>query len=232
MAAEPGGEDFNTVICVNVGIHADHINGEEFCSHGQTVWESIFEILFNGCQGLPSLSDRAVQSIPHGLFAPNDKLEGYCGRGLTTHMISVMEVLVTTSVRVEHDELPRRVPLPECFLHYNNTNNSDSGDGWLRHGCLPLLGTTKSLDDDIATVRVRYQRLVQALHRCMIFRASHLDDRNSTTMYTQFQFKVEDHASILPPPPEPMMMMLGMATTNLDSLALTRLRGHRIQSIS
>lgn len=155
----------------------------------------------NGRQGLPSLSDKAMQSIPPGSFAVEDKLEGYRGRGLTTLMICLMEVLVTTSVRVEHDELPRRIPLPECFLHYN-TNNEDSSAGWLRHGFSPLLGTTESLDDDIATVRVRYERLVVALHGCMIFRASHLDEKHSATMYKKFQFQVEDHASVLPPPPD------------------------------
>jgi hypothetical protein len=95
--------------------------------------------------------------------------------------------------------LSRRIPLPECFLHYN-TNNEDSSAGWLRHGFSPLLGTTESLDDDIATVRVRYERLVVALHGCMIFRASHLDEKHSATMYKKIQFQVEDHASVLPPP--------------------------------
>ena len=135
----------------------------------------------NGRHSLLSLSDMQPHTMTSNAFAPDDKLVGYRGRGLGSLLVCMMEVLVTKSWRVDHASLPCRVPYPECFLHYNS-NNADSGDGWLARGFLPLYGVTECSADEIANVRARYDILARSLHGCNIFKASHLDRENSTTM--------------------------------------------------
>ena len=145
----------------------------------------------SGRHNLPSLSNPFVHSLPSNAFPVEDNLEGYRGRGLCTLLICVMEELVTKSQRHDNAASLCRVPYPECYLHYNS-NNADSGDGWLKHVFFPLFGIDESSDDGIATVRVRYDILARSLNGCNIFKASHLDRKNSTTMYTKFGFEVAD----------------------------------------
>ena len=154
----------------------------------------------SGRHNYPSLHQTVSQIIPANCFPEGEDLTGFRGRGLGLLLICLMEALVRTSQRLNHKTLPRRQPYPECYLHYNS-NNEESGDGWLKHGFLKLYGDTECSDEEIATVRGRYTHvLARSLNGCNIFKASHLDAKNSTTMYTKFNFEVDDPNTFQPPP--------------------------------
>jgi hypothetical protein len=154
----------------------------------------------HGRQQLPSLADTKVHNLPVD-FGARENLIGYQKQGLCMLLQTVMEHLVFSSLRPETATLAHRNPFPECFLHYN-TNNENSGDGWLKSGYLPVYPlVADDVDDndrDNISVKERYESLVIALSGCIIFKASHDDKDNSTAMYTKFEFGVKDQSSDLP----------------------------------
>jgi hypothetical protein len=57
-----------------------------------------------------------------------------------------MEHLVISSIRTATTlSLSRRLPFPECFLHFN-ANNDDSCDGWMKKGFVHVFGPTDFVD--------------------------------------------------------------------------------------
>ena len=154
----------------------------------------------HGRQQLPSLADTKVHNLPKD-FGALENVIGYRKQGLCMLLQTVMEHLVIASLRPETASLACRIPCPECFLHYN-TNNENSGDGWLKSGYLPVYPLVADGVDDNdrenISIKERYESLVIALSGCIIFKASHDDKDNSTAMYTKFEFVVKDQSSDLP----------------------------------
>ena len=99
-------------------------------------------------------------------------------------MIRVMEKLVKSSIQRGSKDTQARLPLPECYLHYN-TNNSKSADGWLKLGFVPLEDETQGIEER-EPLQNHYIRLESALGGCTIFTASDEDKANCTTMVTLF----------------------------------------------
>jgi hypothetical protein len=138
----------------------------------------------NGLNRAPSLQDKKIQKLPVDAFSDGKIPPGYQGLGLGGLLIRVMERLVASSIQRGSKSTLRRLPSPECFLHYNN-NNSHSADGWLNLGFLPVLD--ESFSETVTThMRRSYQVLADYLSDCPIFKASHDDPDNCTTMVTEF----------------------------------------------
>jgi hypothetical protein len=149
----------------------------------------------NGChEKLPCLSNRKPHTIPPSSFPTDDDLVGYRGRGLGSLLIFFMEQLVISSIRTATLSLSRRLPFPECFLHFN-ANNDNSCDGWMKKGFVPVFGPTSFVDREVALVRDMYQGLASSLLKFLIFKASYRYTVHCTSMYTRFGFVFEDHSS-------------------------------------
>jgi hypothetical protein len=146
---------------------------------------------------LPSISDRKPHDLPPDSFPSGSNLLGYKGQGLGSLLLFLMKHIVLSSIRKETAPLARRVPFPECFVHYN-ANNVDSGDGWLSLGYLPVFPPTDTLNDETAFVRDRYDCLALALLRFKVFKASHHDQVNCSSMYTRFGLDSQDHSGSVP----------------------------------
>ena len=140
----------------------------------------------DGLNKFPSLSDAVkTHRIPKGSFPAGSKPPiGYQGFGLGGFMIGVMEKLVKSSIQRGSKDTQARLPLPECYLHYN-TNNSKSADGWLKLGFVPLEDETQGIEER-EPLQNHYIRLESALGGCKIFNASDEDKANCTTMVTLF----------------------------------------------
>ena len=158
-----------------------------------------FLAVSNGCnEKLPCLSDTKHHVIPPSTFSSGDCPVGYRGLGLGSFLIFFMEHLVISSIRKGTESVSRRLPFPECFLHFN-ANNEESGDGWMKKGFVHVFGPGAPDDCEVALVRGRYAGLALSLLSFFIFKASHHDRVNCTSMYTIFGFVVEDYSSSPPP---------------------------------
>jgi hypothetical protein len=148
---------------------------------------------------LPSISDRKPHVLSPDSFPSGSKLLGYRGQGLGSLLLFLMEHIVLSSIRKETAPSARRVPFPECFLHYN-ANNENSGDGWLSLGYLPVFPPTDTPNDQTAFVRDRYDCLALALLRFKVFKASHHDQANCSLMYTRFGLDSQHQSCSVPSP--------------------------------
>jgi hypothetical protein len=129
---------------------------------------------------MPSLAEGApVQVVPKNSLPGNEPHIGFQGLGLGGFMIRVMEQLVRSSITLAC------IPLPECYLHFNN-NNSKSEDGWLKLGFQPVFDDALPADESVPLAQ-GYNGLAEAFAGCSIFNASH-DSEDSITMFTKFVF--------------------------------------------
>jgi hypothetical protein len=141
----------------------------------------------DGLNQTPSLANSGrVHILPKGAFPDDNPHVGYQGLGLGAFMLRLMEWLVISSIQRGHGTTRARIPLPECYLHYNN-NNSKSADGWVKQGFVPVFDEAVPVEES-APLQKRYQLLADSLAACHIFTASHGDETNCTTMVTKFAF--------------------------------------------